>query len=398
MTVLRDGYRVPFKDSPPPLARTPVSFPTYRAGSPRAQALRQEVEVMLAKGALEIARDPGPGFYSRLFLVEKATGGWRPVIDLSHLNDFVQLTPFKMETVASVLLSVREGDFLASLDLKDAYFQIPIHGSSRKLLRFMLEGTVYQFKALCFGLSTAPQVFTRVFAAVSAWAHARGIRLLRYLDDWLVLSSSEKRAKESIRELLSLCRTLGIVINEKKSDLVPSQSAKYLGMTIDIGAGRVFPSLARVEKFLTVAERFCSMQSPPAQLWQVILGHLASLEWLVPHGRLRMRSLQWHLKSQWSPESDPPSLPVALPEEARRDLSWWMVRDHLLVGVRFGTPAPDLHLYSDASSSGWGAHLLDQNVSGVWSAQEKLLHINLLEMKAMFLAFKPFKKLSRVTM
>ena len=242
MTVLRDGYRVPFKDSPPPLARTPVSFPTYRAGSPRAQALRQEVEVMLAKGALEIARDPGPGFYSRLFLVEKATGGWRPVIDLSHLNDFVQLTPFKMETVASVLLSVREGDFLASLDLKDAYFQIPIHGSSRKLLRFMSEGTVYQFKALCFGLSTAPQVFTRVFAAVSAWAHARGIRLLRYLDDWLVLSSSEKKAKESIRELLSVCRTLGIVINELKSDLVPSQSAKYLGMTIDTGAGKVFPS------------------------------------------------------------------------------------------------------------------------------------------------------------
>ena len=227
---------------------------------------------------------------------------------------------------------------------------------------------------------------------MSAWAHARGVRLLRYLDDWLVLSSSEKKAKESIRELLSLCRTLGIVINEKKSDLVPSQSAKYLGMTIDTGAGKVFPSLARVEKFLAVAERFCSMQSPPAQLWQVILGHLASLERLVPHGRLRMRSLQWHLKSQWSPESDPPSLPVALPEEARRDLSWWMVRDHLLVGVRFGTPAPDLHLYSVASSSGWGAHLLDQNVSGVWSAQEKLLHINLLEMKALFLALQAFQE------
>ena len=190
----------------------------------------------------------------------------------------------------------------------------------------------------------------------------------------------------------SLCRTLGIVINEKKSDLVPSQSAKYLGMTIDTGAGKVFPSLARVEKFLTVAERFCSMQSPPAQLWQVILGHLASLERLVPHGRLRMRSLQWHLKSQWSPESDPPSLPVALLKEARRDLSWWMVRDHLLVGVRFGTPAPDLHLYSDASSSGWGAHLLDQNVSGVWSAQEKLSHINLLEMKALFLALQAFQE------
>ena len=74
VTVFRDGYRVPFKDSPPPLSRTPVSFPTYRAGSPRAQALRQEMEGMLAKVALEIARDTGPGFYSRLFLVEKASG------------------------------------------------------------------------------------------------------------------------------------------------------------------------------------------------------------------------------------------------------------------------------------------------------------------------------------
>ena len=103
-------------------------------------------------------------------------------------------------------------------------------------------------------------------------------------------------------------------------------------MTIDTEAGKVFPSLARVEKFLTVAESFCTMDAPPAQLWQMNLGHLASLEQLVPHGRLRMRSLQWHLKAHWSPESDPPSLPVPLPREVRRDLSWWMVRDHLLMG------------------------------------------------------------------
>ena len=155
------------------------------------------------------------------------------MIDLSHLNEFVRQTPFKMETVASVLLSVREGDFLASIVLK----------SSRKLLRFLSEGTVYQLKALCFGLSTAPKVFTKVFAAVSTWAHSHGIRLLQYLDDWLVLASSEVEAKKNVQDLLSVCHSLGIVINEEKSDFVPSQTAHYLAMTIDTGAARIFLSL-----------------------------------------------------------------------------------------------------------------------------------------------------------
>ena len=238
---------------------------------------------MLSKDAVEIVLDQGPSFYSSLFLVEKVTGGWRPAIDLSHLNEFVLQTPFKMETVASVLLSIREGGFLSSIDMKDAYFQIPVHQSSRKLLRFLSEGTVFKFKALCFGLSTAPQVFTRVFAAVSEWAHSHGIRLLRYLDDWLIVTSSEMEAKKNVQDLLSLCHSLGIVINEEKSDLIPSQTANFLGMTIDSGTTRIFPSHARIERFLSVAKTFCTKSTPPAQLWQVVLGHLASLERLVPH-------------------------------------------------------------------------------------------------------------------
>ena len=102
----------------------------------------------MSKDALEIILDLYPGSYSCLFLVEKVTGVWRPVIDLSHLNEFVLQTPLKMETVASVLLSVQEGDFLASIDLKDAYFQIPVHQSSRKLLKFLSGRIVYQFKGL----------------------------------------------------------------------------------------------------------------------------------------------------------------------------------------------------------------------------------------------------------
>ena len=48
---------------------------------------------------------------------------------------------------------------MVSRDLKDADLQVPMHPDSRKFLRFMVGGKVYQFKVLCFGLSTAPQVF-----------------------------------------------------------------------------------------------------------------------------------------------------------------------------------------------------------------------------------------------
>ena len=315
------------------------------------------------------------------------------MIDLSTLNTFIQQTPFKMETVASVLNAVQENDLLASLDLKDAYFQVPVHPSSRKFLRFVSQGTVYQFKVLCFGLSTAPQVFTRVFAAVSAWAHSRGIRLLRYLDDWLVLASSETKARQHVQDLLLLCHDLGIVVNKEKSDLTPSRSASYLGMTIDTVAGKVSPSRARVEKFLRLAGNFVKMNSPPAWQWEVLLGHLSSLEKLVPRGRLRLRSMQWQLKTSWSPEDDPPDLPVELTQEIREDLSWWTVESRLLQGVPFGTLPPGLLLFTDASCAGWGAHLLDQRASGKWSEEEQMLHINLLEMKAVWLGLQSFQKI-----
>ena len=54
------------------------------------------------------------------------------------------------------------------LDLKEAYLQVLVHPESHKFLRFVAFGRMYRFRALCFGLSTTPQVFTRVMAPVSS--------------------------------------------------------------------------------------------------------------------------------------------------------------------------------------------------------------------------------------
>ena len=222
MEVLREGYSIPFRRAPT-LSREPIPFSAYCPNSIRGKALVQEVESLLQKGAIELAPLPSLGYYSRLFVVMKASGSWRPVIDLSRLNLKVLKTPFKMETLQSTLLSVRRGDWIVSIDLKDAYLQIPIHPESRKFLRFMAFERVYQFRVLCFGLSMAPQVFTRVMAPVSTILHSLGSRLRRYLDDWLIQASSREQVLLALRTVLRLCNSLGIVVNWEKSQPVPTQ-------------------------------------------------------------------------------------------------------------------------------------------------------------------------------
>ena len=109
-------------------------------------------------------------------MVQKDSGAWRPIIDLSTLNTYIASQHFHMETPQSVLRSIRQGDWMISLDLQDAYLQVPIHPESRRYLRFTMGGVPYQFRVLCFGLTTAPQVFTRLMAPISAILHRYGIR------------------------------------------------------------------------------------------------------------------------------------------------------------------------------------------------------------------------------
>ena len=274
MEVLRFGYRLPFL-SAPPLSGAPLPMPSYSPTSIKGAALEEVTLALVAKGAVELAPLPSPGFYSRLFVVWKTSGSWRPVIDLSHLNRFVDVSHFQMETIQSVLLSVRQGDWMASIDLKEAYLQVPIHPSSRHLLRFVFRDQVYQFKALCFGLSTAPQVFTRVMAPVSAILHSMGIRMRRYLDDWLVQSSSRDSLVRDLQTVLSLCHELGIVVNPQKSNLVPSQIVQYLGVVIDSISFRASPSQDRISRLRSTADAFRSSASPPASLWLSLLGALS---------------------------------------------------------------------------------------------------------------------------
>ena len=131
----------------------------------------------------------------------------------------------------------------------------------------------------------------------------------------------------------------------------------------------------------SIAEGFTAQQSPPAVQWIQVLGHLVSLEKLVPYGRIRIRPIQWQLRLHCqSKEKSSKLIPLDL--QSRLAILWWTNRDNLRRGVPIGTIDVEYYLYTDSSTQGWGAHLQELTASGIWSQDQFQIHINVLELQA----------------
>ncbi|XP_070212733.1 uncharacterized protein [Littorina saxatilis] len=380
--VVGSGFRLLWKDGKAPLARRPPAFKPP-SSQEAISVLRAEIASLVQKGAVEeVLNHSSPGFYGRLFAVPKASGAWRPVLDLSFLNTFLREIGFKMETPASVRDSLRPGDWATSIDLTDAYFHVLVHPADRKWLRFRWASQVYQFRALPFGLSLAPWVFTMVVRQFCALVRSRGVRLRAYLDDWLITNQSQAGCEQDTQAVLREANRLGFSINRVKSELTPCQTFTYLGMSFDTVAWTVHPSQKRVDKLQALIRSTLLLQRASLRTLASILGQMESMALLVPLGRVHKRPFQLALK----PFVDSPTVDwnalIPLQGWFQSTTLPWLDTEWVCRGVPIALPAPDLDLFTDASLVGWGAHTDRLTASGLWSADQRMQHINLLELEA----------------
>ena len=240
VTILREGYTLPFRFRPN-LTRSPTVISNY-VNPQRQSHLLEALYQLTNKNALEpVTNQNSLGFYNRLFLVPKPNNRWRPILDMSTLNTFLNTESFKMETPETIRTSLQLGEWVTSIDFKDAYFHIPIHSQSRKYMRFHIQGQSYRFKALPFGLSTAPMEFIVVAKEVKLMALQKGIRIHQYLDDWLVRATSYQTCLQHTQTLVALCRELGWLVNKEKSELEPKQVFNFVGYSSTSGRARSDP-------------------------------------------------------------------------------------------------------------------------------------------------------------
>lgn len=388
VNTIRQGVGLRFRRRPQ-LSRHPVVFTTHSA----LDALRSAVDRMRDLDAIRLVRDrSSPGFYSRLFTVPKRDGGIRPVIDLSPLNRQLMVPHFKMETQASIRHAVSHGDWAASIDLKDAYFHVPMAASAQRFLRFQLQDQVFQFRALPFGLSTSPREFTKVLQPVVQLLRLHGIRVHAYLDDWLILGPSLEQVTRDVTLVANLLQHLGWVINFPKSNLQPQQDFVYLGMRFWTQGSRVLvaPSSSIRDRISGWLDRLRLNPQLSARELSSLMGLLLYAAPLMPNGMRQIRSLQWAVRALWLQQHGRWTDLVPLSPSIVQQVHWFLT-DNAFSGVPASPLPAQVTLFSDASRSGWGATTGSLEASGSWDSSDSSRHINQLEILAVFRALVAFR-------
>ena len=120
-----------------------------------------------------------------------------------------------------------------------------------------------------------------------------------------------------------------------------------------------------------------------------LLGMLVFMALLVWRVRLRLRLVQWWAATAWCQRTGSWSDRITVPQWFLSEVAWW-ASPAVLQGLPLATKGREVTLFTDASSSGWGAQLGSRSTRGQWSASQRLWHINALEMQAVINAVRDF--------
>ena len=199
--------------------------------SPAVQeALAAEVDRMLKLGVIEVCE--GSEWLSRTVLVKKP-GKNRLCLDSRDVNKFTVKDTFPLPNIDGHLQHLEASRYIASIDLKDAYWQVVLDEKSRDKTAFTIPGRpLYQFTRMPFGLCNAAQRMCRLMDKIIP-QHLRH-KVFVYLDDLLVIDNDFDSFLATLSEVATCLRKANLTTNAQKSKF-GYKHLKYLGFIVGNG-------------------------------------------------------------------------------------------------------------------------------------------------------------------
>ena len=319
----------------------PIKLRYYPVSPVKQGIIDKELSALLEQGVIEPSKS---AWSAPILMVPKKDGSYRFCVDYRRLNKVTKRDAYPLPYISAILDRLRDAKYLSSLDIKSAYWQVPVAESSREYTAFTVPGRgLFQFRRMPMGLTNAPATWQRLIDRVLG-ADLEPYVLV-YLDDIVIISPDFDTHLEILDKVMTRLSEAGLTVSREKCQFCRSQ-LKYLGYVVD-GAGlRVDPekveAILRIPTPSTVSEirRFAGM----ASWYRRFVPDFASI--MSPLNRLTKKGVRF----VWSPEC----------EEAFTTIKQRLVSAPLLTCPDFREP---FCLQTDASAYGLGA-VLTQTLDG----------------------------------
>lgn len=386
------GYEIEFDYSKGVPSRNKPLY-GYKKSPLEINQITKEILALQAKNVIEPCSFEEGEFLSNIFTRPKKDGGTRMILDLSELNQSLNVQHFKMDNIHTAKHLISPHCYLASIDLQDAYYSIPVDPNSRKYLRFMWQGERWQFAALPNGLSTAPRLFTKLLKPVFAELRQAGHTVIGYLDDTIIIGETKEKLKESVSATTKILSELGFLIHTKKSVLIPTRELTFLGFILNTESMIVKLPQTKAQEVKDICRELMGTYLPSIRMVARVIGKVIATFPAVEYGPLYYRSMERDKIAALRQNRGHFDRKMKLSLEAKEELKWWM-NNVSMASSPIVRKKPDLELHTDASGLGWGATDLQKQTGGRWNEFEaeraRNNEINFLETLAAGLGIKSF--------
>lgn len=381
---LKDGAKIPFATEP-----DCFHLPNQKLSFTQGEFVASELNNLVKAGAIERCNsNTPPKCISPLGCVPKKGGKLRLITDMRRINSHVTVPKFQYEDIQTVTNMIQSDDQLITLDISNGFHHIPIAEQDRDKLGIFFRGRYYRWKVAPFGLSISPLLFCKTVRPVVQYLRAQGLRIVAYVDDFILMSTPALMNEQKML-LLQTLENLGWIINLEKSSLNPETSKEYIGYKITTeGQPLLKIPNTRIRKLKRSLVGVLQKTHATARLLARIAGQCIAMTKAIIPGKLLLRNLYRLIakKQTWDDL-------LEIDQATRQDLIWWKEAVHTWNGTPITVGHIDCQIETDASESGWGAVLGDQTAAGFWNVRLSRKHSNYREMMAILLALKTFKSI-----
>lgn len=364
-------------------------FPQHSFNLVEKQIIQDEIQKLSKLGVIVKTVHEDDQFISPIFIRPKKNGEFRMVINLKNLNRYIPYHHFKMDTFERALSLVTKDTYFTSVDLRHAYYSVPIAKEHQRYLKFEWEGQLYQFTCFPNGLALCPRYFTKILKPVYAKLRNNGHSCSGFIDDSMLCGASVRDCERNCQDTQELFNDLGFTINHEKSIVVPTKQITHLGNDIDSEKMIVTLPKEKRQSIKTEAKKLILAKKEKIRTVARVIGMIVASFSAVEYGKMHYRELEKQKIHFLKMKKGNYEAEMHISESMKKQLQWWVDNvDTQCRKISHGNP--DITIQTDASHIGYGMVLGSTQCGGKWSQNEKDYHINALELLAILYSLKAF--------